>query len=443
MTSRVLCPQCQTPLEASDAAGRAANLRAIGLALHTYNNAFGHLPQPALYDENGAPLLSWRVAVLPYLGQKTLYDRFHLNEPWDGPTNHELLQYVPKVFVIPDVSLKDRNTTYYQLFVGPGAYEPGAKRRTIAAIPDGPSHTIAVVEGGEPVPWTAPQDLPFGPDKPSPKLGGPFADGFNAVMFDGSVSFFKKEIYADEKALRALAGWNDGEVVNLRPYQEPRFPSVPKDSPTYAAVESARRTCSLNNLKQLGIALRNYHDANGALPPYAIADKEGKPLLSWRVALLPFLDEGPLYQKFKLDEPWDGPNNRALLPLLPRTFEAPGVETDGADKTFYQVFVGPGAGFGRDPKRRVRIADVRHGTANTVLVVEGGEPVPWTKPDDLFFEADKPLPRLGGVFPDGFHACMFDSSVHFIGGKIYQDEKALRALISIRDGERVDVESYR
>ena len=141
------------------------------------------------------------------------------------------------------------------------------------------------------------------------------------------------------------------------------------------------------------------------------------------MALLPFLDERLLYKKFKLDEPWDSPNNRELLPLMPRLFEAPGVETEPGN-TFYEVFVGPGAGFERDPTHRVRLSDIRGGASNTLAVVEGGEAVPWTKPDDLFFEADGSLPRLGGVFPEGFHACMFDASVHFIGARIYQDEKA-------------------
>ena len=418
------------------------NLFQLARALRSYVDAFQTLPPPAIYGTDGTPLLSWRVALLPFLGQQKLYDRFKRDEPWDSPANRDLLQFMPKEFILPDTPLKDPNTTYYQLFVGPGAYEPGAKRRTIMAIPDGPSHTIAIAEGSEPVPWTAPVDLPYSPDGPLPKLGGPFADGFHAALFDGSAQFFKKEIYADDKALRALIGWNDGEVVNLRPYRESP-PLPPKDSPAHAAAESVRRINSSNNLKQLAFALHNYHDANRAFPPYAIINKEGKPLLSWRVALLPFLDENLLYKKFKLDEPWDGPNNKALLPLMPRSFEAPGAEADQADKTFYQVFVGPGAGFERDPTHRVRFSDLLGGSSNTLAVVEGGEAVPWTKPDDLFFDADKPLPRLGGVFPEGFHACMFDGSVHFIGAKIYQDEKALRGLIDIRGEKKVDIESYR
>src|SRR5205807_1429492 len=115
-----------------------------------------------------------------------------------SPDNRKLVEHMPEVFGMPDAPPKDPNTTYYQLFVGPGAYEAGTKRRTITDIPDGASHTIAVAEGAEAVPWTAPVDLPYSPDWPPPKLGA-FPDGFNAALFDGSTWFFKKEIYADEK----------------------------------------------------------------------------------------------------------------------------------------------------------------------------------------------------------------------------------------------------
>jgi hypothetical protein len=418
------------------------NLRNLFLALQNYAKARGVLPPPAIYGKDGAPLLSWRVAILPYLGKKELYDHFMLDEPWDSPDNRKLLEQMPDVFGLRDAPPTDPNTTFYQLFVGPGAYEPSAKRRTIAGIPDGPSHTIAIAEGAKAVPWTAPVDLPYSPDGPLPELGV-FPDGFSAVLFDGSTWSFKKEIYEDDRTLRALIGWNDGEAVNLRPYREPLLSAPAKDTLGAASVEAARRVYSQNNLKQLGIALRNYHSARGALPPYAIADKEGKPLLSWRVAILPYLDEAVLYKKFKLDEAWDGPNNRDLLPLMPSVFDIPDAESATANETRYQVFVGPGAGFERDPERRVRLSDLRRPAAETLLVVEAREPVPWTKPADLFVEPDKPFPQFGGPFPNGFYACTFDGYVHFIGAKIYQDEKALRALIDIRSGERVDIESYR
>jgi hypothetical protein len=160
------------------------------------------------------------------------------------------------------------------------------------------------------------------------------------------------------------------------------------------------------------------------------------------VALLPFLEQGPLYKKFKLDEPWDGSHNKKLLPYMPRLFDT--AATGGEpDRTFYQVFVGPGAAFEHDLRKKVRFSDITDGTSNTLLVAESGAAVPWTKPEDLFFESDKPLPRLGGLFPDGFNACTADSRVHFLGNKLYGDERALRALIGIHDGQRVDLGAFR
>jgi hypothetical protein len=420
------------------------NLKQLGQALRKYQDTYGTLPPPALLDKEGRPLLSWRVALLPFLGQQALYGRFKLDEPWDGPTNRELRRFMPAVFAAPGVEAKDPDTTYYQLFVGPGAYDPAAKRRSlVASIPDGPSNTIAVAEAAEPVPWTAPADMDFGPDRPLPALGGLFADGFNAALFDGSVEFYKKAIYDDERALRALIGWDDGEVVNLRPYLEPAVPRLSKESAGAGARESAMRLRSMNSLRQLGLALHNYHDNYGRFPPYALPAKDGRPLLSWRVAVLPFLDQGPLYRKFHLDEPWDSPHNKALLPLMPRTFETAGVPDDQPDRTFYQVFVGPGAGFDRDPRHTLRVTQITDGTSATLMIAEAGAAVPWTKPEDLFVESGGPLPRLGGIFADGFHACTFDTRVHFLGRKVYDDEPALRALIGIADGKPADPDAFR
>jgi hypothetical protein len=351
---------------------------------------------------------------------------------------------MPKVFAAPGVGLKDPNTTYYQVFVGPGAFELGPKRRTIAgAVLDGTPNTLAIAEAAEPVPWTAPHDLDFAPDGPLPRLGGLFADAFHAAQFDGTVDFYRKAIYGDEAVLRALIGWNDGEVVDVRPYREPAFGPPANDGSGAGVQEAARRAQSASALRQLALALHNYHDTKGHFPPYALPGKDGRPLLSWRVALLPFLEQGPLYRKFRLDEPWDSPHNKGLLPFMPRQLEAPGLPTDEPGRTFYQVFVGPGAGFERDPPHTVRLGQIGGGTSSTLMIAEAGEPVPWTKPEDLFFEADQPLPRLGGVFADGFYAATFDARVHFLGRKVYGDEPALRALIGVADGKQVGPDGFR
>ena len=85
-----------------------------------------------------------------------------------------------------------------------------------------------------------------------------------------------------------------------------------------SAREAARRMQCLNNLKQIALALHNYHDVYGVFPPAYIPDAQGKPKHSWRVLILPFLEEQGTYEKYDFDEPWDGPNNRALLTSMPR-----------------------------------------------------------------------------------------------------------------------------
>jgi Protein of unknown function (DUF1559) len=195
---------------------------------------------------------------------------------------------------------------------------------------------------------------------------------------------------------------------------------------------AADRVRSQNNLKQIGLAIIKYHDANGHFPTAAIYSKNDKPLLSWRVAVLPYLDEDALYRAFKRDEPWDSKHNKPLLAQMPSVFAAPGIKTKKPHATFYQVFVGKGALF--EGQLEIKLSHVFDGTSNTFLVVEAGKAVPWSKPDDLEFDPDKPLPRLGGVFNNGFHAMVADGSMHFVKQK---DEKTLKKWITRAGGEVV------
>jgi RNA polymerase sigma factor (sigma-70 family) len=190
---------------------------------------------------------------------------------------------------------------------------------------------------------------------------------------------------------------------------------------------------SVNNLKQIGLAMHNFHDTYKHLPPAAIYGKDGKPLLSWRVAILPYLDQDNLYRQFKLDEPWDSPHNKKLLEVVP----APYVPVRGkapAGSTFYQVFTGPHTLF--EGKQGMRFSQVTDGLSNTILVAEAGKAVPWTKPADLPYAADKALPKLGGLFGNGFHILWADGSVRFVRQPV--NEQMLRWAITRDDGNIVD-----
>jgi hypothetical protein len=199
--------------------------------------------------------------------------------------------------------------------------------------------------------------------------------------------------------------------------------------------QAAARIQSVNNLKQIALAMHNYHDTNGGLPANAIYDKDGKPLLSWRVMLLPYLEANPLYNQFKLDEAWDSDHNKKLLEKIPKLYQAPAGKPKHPYGTFYQVFHGKGAMF--EGKKGLRFADVTDGLSNTIMVVEAGSDVPWTKPEDLPFDPDKALPKLGHLYSmPGFNAALGDGAVRFVSGNI--KEATLKKFITRNGGEVVE-----
>jgi Protein of unknown function (DUF1559) len=206
--------------------------------------------------------------------------------------------------------------------------------------------------------------------------------------------------------------------------------------------EAARRMSSQNNLKRLGIAFHSISDLHGFMPPAAICDRQtGKALLSWRVAVLLWVEQRDLYLRFRLDEPWDSPHNKPLLQDMPKIFEIDGTDAPKGH-TCYQVFSGPGTPFdlvhakpgdfffarlGPIPRRTFP-----DGLSNTILIAEAGQAVPWTKPADLEVAPGKPLPALGGAFKAGFNVCMADGSVTFVSRTV--SEETLRRVINPSDG---------
>jgi hypothetical protein len=206
-------------------------------------------------------------------------------------------------------------------------------------------------------------------------------------------------------------------------------PAAQKDLNGKVASASARIR-SQNSLKQIALAMHNYHDSFGHLPAAAIYSKDGKPLLSWRVAILPFVEQDGLYRAFHLDEPWDSEHNKNLLAQMPKLYAPVGGKVTDKHSTFYQVFVGKGTMF--EGKEGIKFTDVTDGLSNTVMVVEAGEAVPWTKPADLPYDADKPLPKLGGMLKNIFNVAMGDGSVRAFPETF--NEKVMRLFITRNDG---------
>lgn len=197
--------------------------------------------------------------------------------------------------------------------------------------------------------------------------------------------------------------------------------------------QAAARSTSMNNLKQIALAMHVYHDANGRFPPAAFVDKKGKRLLSWRVAILPYIEQGRLYEQFKLDEPWDSKHNKELLKTVVKVYTDPRVE-DKPWETRYKAIVGNDAVLGWAQSKK--LPDISDGTSNTLLVVAAGDPVPWTKPDDFEFDAEKDPPDLTKPF-QAVLAAFADGHVSALGPKTLKDSKKLKALITAAGGEVV------
>jgi prepilin-type processing-associated H-X9-DG protein len=205
-----------------------------------------------------------------------------------------------------------------------------------------------------------------------------------------------------------------------------------------AAREAARRLQCTNNLKQIALAMHRYAAANGeSFPPAAIYDKRGKPLLSWRVLILPHLGQDSLYQKFHLDEPWDSPHNKPLVDQIPAPFQCPSEPMPGGQTT-YEVVVDPRSLFTGEPSG-VKLGSVTDGTSNTILVMEAASPVPWSKPEDLSLSADEPALEMGSKHPGGLNVSMADGSIRFFKNSVENpfNPRVLKDLITRNGGEQV------
>ncbi len=209
------------------------------------------------------------------------------------------------------------------------------------------------------------------------------------------------------------------------------------DAAVAASREAAMRTQSMNNMKQLGLAMFLYEDNKKHFPAAAICDKDGKPLLSWRVMILPLIDQEALYKEFHLDEPWDSEHNKPLIAKIPVVFRDP--HDSSSTNSSYFMLTGKGM-FGNSEKGR-KVNEITDGPSNTIMLVDAKRDIPWTKPEDIEVDSDpaKPLPRFGGHFVNGIFAATFaDGSVRILSNSI--DSKMLHALFTVAGGEVISDE---
>jgi len=216
---KVLGPPLLRARQAAQRRVRMNKLKNIGLAMHNFHSARKSFPAAAIRDDTGKPLLSWRVAILPYMNDREveLYRQFHLDEPWDSEHNQKLIEKMPDVFSDPDIALRKLNRAGRTTFVVPSGKDTifsGSEGMTYKDITDGTSNTIMLVEV---VPekaaiWTKPDDWEVDFENPHEGVEHSDRDWFTTVFADGSARILESAVPAEK--LRALLTPAGGEVID-------------------------------------------------------------------------------------------------------------------------------------------------------------------------------------------------------------------------------------
>ncbi len=467
----VLLPAVQATRGAARRTVSANNMRQQVLAALNYESAHMHFPQGYSVDEQGNKLLSWRVHVLPFIEQNNLYQQFNLDEPWDSPNNKKLLKNMPEVFRSPVSSAGDGMTVYRGIGGESGVLRgPSDGRRKIGFrnITDGSSNTIFLMETSDElaVEWTKP-DEGINPDQfERAKLFGAYPGGTNIGRCDGSIHFLSDK--TETEKLQHMMKMNDGNIVDWgeEEYMSPRrrrrqrMKDLGPIDPRFVLDGNVQvmklenmlndgdraklaQQDVMNNFRQIALSMHNFESAYRGFPSAYSASADRKPLLSWRVHVLPFLEQNQLYEQFRLDEPWDSPNNRALIEKMPSFYVVDANTPTGKTSI---VGIGGEQGVigtqklkpGRNPSG-IGFGQITDGSSNTILLIDAGtaNAVEWTKPQE--FEPTAEI--IGQIIKNGSIVAMGDGSIATMKKDVQPE--ILKALLTMNGGEIISESDWR
>lgn len=424
----------------------------IGMALESGLSSFRQYfypTDPTYYDANKKPFLSWRVHALPFLGYQSLYNQFRLNEPWNSPNNLPLAAQMPDVF--RSWGEAGGNLTRFQTIQagltssGHWIDVNGVPRSKQANATHGPGNSILVLQtnAANAVVWTKPEDLVFAdPQSTLAKLTAPL---FPAYFWSRSRSTLDTILVPQDlpaSQFQSIATISDSNgVLGVDVASLARGWAERADTPVTGEEYGVSK--ANDNMRVLSIAFNNYESVYKYLPNSGTTSPTGQSLLSWRVQILPYLGLTELYNRFNQNEPWDSPNNIALLSEMPDVFRS---ALDLAASTTTRIRVVDGTNTPYDhTKTRVRYSDFYDGLSNTILFVEAGveKAVPWTQPEAIPVDMSN-IWQAFGSFPTGFMRIgMADGSVGKLGTSAPNAEIAALLTTGLRaPAQRADEELY-
>ena len=424
----IVFPEFQIPddsAQADDEEMLRANSRKLIMGFHESLDTIRNFPG-ADRRKKGEPIgLSWRVHVLPFVGFQALYDQFKTDEPWDSEHNMQMVSRMPDIFAVPWVS--EPGMTSYHVLTGTHGAFGGENPPDERTFRDGMANTLAFVVAGPEtaVPWTQPGGIEVNVDSTVKALGAPmFRQGFLVTYADMPQRFLPGDI--PPNLFLAVAGPNDGIRANV-------------DDLTGAADLAAAFVWPLGKrdqplrldekLSELGRAMHRYHDVHKRFP-----DANDETKLSWRVALLPYLGEQELYDRFNHDEPWDSPHNSELLDLVPGVFPQ---SSDQPSHALVHVFTDEGTPFGGTTGPS--LSSINDGPANVVMIVLGTESnaTEWTKPGGLTTPTDSDFREsIGTVERKGFVLVTFDGVLKVVNSSFLAVDQ-FNSLIRADDGTNI------